>query len=434
MKCKIVLRFVALLLVFTLLGSAFAQDDMVTVVYWDEPQSPGAEVVINQIIENFEAANPGVDVVREVIGWEVLRDIAKTSIEAGEGPDIMYYDAGPGYMGILATAGLLYPLDDAYEQYGWDDRLVPTSRAFTTFDGSVYGVGHELEGGGLYWNKTIFAEEGLEPPANMDELMALCGAFRELGYDVPMAAGWADINGMALTHNWYPILQNLVGPDMIAAAISGEHPWTDPGIVEAMNIVAGDMVEAGCFSEDAGSLGFLEGNMLFYSSQAPMMQMSTWAMQFLTFQYLIVDEIGFMAYPPFEGKPGAFKMSLGGTWVVIGDTEHPDETLALLDYFVSEEALPLWMEAKLLPVLSGIDYSQFDLPPVYADFTTLVSNWTGPVGYHVDILTPAHFTTVMWEGLPEVAAGRRTAEEHAANMQAEMDKAIEEGTNFDITG
>ena len=54
---------------------------------------------------------------------------------------------------------------------------------------------------------------------------------------------------------------------------------------------------------------------------------------------------------------------------------------------MSEEALPLWIEAKLLPVLSGIDYSQFDLPPVYADFTTLVSNWTGPVGYHVDILT-----------------------------------------------
>ena len=131
---------------------------------------------------------------------------------------------------------------------------MPTSRAFTTFDGSVYGVGHELEGGGLYWNKTIFAEEGLEPPANIDELMASCGTFRERGYDVPMAAGWADINGMALTHNWYPILQNLVGPDMIAAAISGEHPWTDPGIVDAMNVVAGDMVDAGCFSDDAGSL------------------------------------------------------------------------------------------------------------------------------------------------------------------------------------
>ena len=45
--------------------------------------------------------------MREVIGWEAMRDFARTTIEAGEGPDIMYYDAGPGFMGILATAGLL---------------------------------------------------------------------------------------------------------------------------------------------------------------------------------------------------------------------------------------------------------------------------------------------------------------------------------------
>ena len=157
-------------------------------------------------------------------------------------------------------------------------------------------------------------------------------------------------------------------------------------------------------------------------------------MQFLTFQYLIVDEIGFMAYPPFEGKPGAFKMSLGGTWVVIGDTEHPTRRWRCWTTSYRKRRCRSGLKPICCPVLSGIDYSQFELAPVYADFTNLVSNWTGPVGYHVDILTPAHFTTVMWEGLPEVAAGRRTAEEHAANMQAEMDKAIEEGTNFDITG
>ena len=57
---KTVLRFVALVFVFTLLGAALAQDDMVTIVYWDEPQSPGAEVVINQIIENSRQPTPAL--------------------------------------------------------------------------------------------------------------------------------------------------------------------------------------------------------------------------------------------------------------------------------------------------------------------------------------------------------------------------------------
>ena len=183
-------RLIALLLVFALLGTAYGQDDKVQILYWDEARSPVADVAIEQIIANFEEANPDIDVVREVIAWEVLGDIAKSSIEAGEGPDIMTYDAGPAYAGILANAGLLLPLDEAYAANNWDERLVSISRAWTTFGGHVYGVGHELEAQGLYWNKRIFAEEELELPATFAELVELCGTLRERGYEAPMALGW----------------------------------------------------------------------------------------------------------------------------------------------------------------------------------------------------------------------------------------------------
>ena len=32
-----------------------------------------------------------------------------TAISSGTGPDIIFYDAGPGYAGVLADAGLLLP-------------------------------------------------------------------------------------------------------------------------------------------------------------------------------------------------------------------------------------------------------------------------------------------------------------------------------------
>ena len=152
---------------------------MVQIVYWDQAgTSDDSTAAIGQIIANFEEANPGIEIVREVLANEVMRDIAKLTLEAGEGPDIMYYDTGPGYAGILARAGLLLPLDAAYAANNWDERLIPISRAWTTFDGHVYGVGHELEAQGFYWNKRIFAEEGLEPPATFAELLDLCRTFR----------------------------------------------------------------------------------------------------------------------------------------------------------------------------------------------------------------------------------------------------------------
>ncbi len=34
----------------------------------------------------------------------------------------------------------------------------------------------------------------------------------------------------------------------------------------------------------------------------------------------------------------------GSAWFVSADSEHPEETIRFLDYLVSEEAVPLWVE------------------------------------------------------------------------------------------
>jgi raffinose/stachyose/melibiose transport system substrate-binding protein len=426
-------RIIALLLVFSLLGSAYAQDP-VQIVYWGQTSGPQWESAIEEMIANFEAANPGIEIVNEVIEFNVMRDIAKPTIEAGEGPDLIYYDAGPAYAGLLADAGLLLSLEEAYDAYNWNERLLPSSRATTSYKGVVYGVGHELETQGLYWNKTIFAEEGLETAATFAELLELCGIFRERGYDTPMAVGWGSPMAFPLAHNWYNVLNNYVSVDTIAAAISGEHPWNDPEIVRSMELVAVDMVEAGCYSDDAHGLSFLDGNLQFYAGLAPMQSNSTWVMQFLTTPDLVQDDIGFGLWPPIEGRPQGMIQLYGSAWFVVADTEHPEETISFLDYLVSEENVRLWVErVGVPPSVAGIDYNQFDLAPVFRDFTNLLSNWDGAVGYHLDVLTPENFNSAMWEDWSDLPAGRMTAQEHADRLQAEMQKAVSEGRNADIT-
>ena len=84
--------------------------------------------------------------------------------------------------GILANAGLLLPFELAYEANNWDERLIPISRAWTTFGGQVYGVGHELEAQGLYFNKRIFAEL-----KNWNKAGDLCRDESNCAWDVPRA-------------------------------------------------------------------------------------------------------------------------------------------------------------------------------------------------------------------------------------------------------
>ena len=424
-------RLIALLLVFTLLGSAYAQDP-VQIVYWDQPVGEAAVTAIEQIIANFEEANPGIEIVHEVIENSVMRDIAKPTIEAGEGPDIMYYDAGPGYAGILARAGLLLPLDAAYEANNWDERLISISRAWTTYEGQVYGVGHELEAQGLYWNKTIFAAEDLEAPATFAELLDLCRTFRERGFDTPIALAYGG-NPFHVVHNWYNVLNNYVAESTVAAAVSGEHPWNGPEFVESIELVANDMAGSGCFSEEAYALEYLDSIDIFITSQAPMTIHSTWPMQFFTDE--VPDEFGFMILPPIEDRPQAMIRLMGSGWFIPADTEHPEEAIKFLDYLVSEEVIPLWVEgASLLPALANVDYSGLDVQPVYRDFINLVATWDGDLGYHLDVLIPSNvYVSGMKETFPDVMAGRMTAQDAADHIEAESQKAIADGTYVDIT-
>ena len=66
--------------------------------------------------------NPNITITREAIQTDQMRDTVNTAISSGTGPDLIFYDAGPGYAGVLAEAGLLLPLDDYAAQYGWDER------------------------------------------------------------------------------------------------------------------------------------------------------------------------------------------------------------------------------------------------------------------------------------------------------------------------
>ena len=432
MNHKTVLRLFALVLVFALLGSAYAQDP-VQILFWDQVYGNEAqEAGMAQIIANFEEANPGIKIVVETYNTIVMRDIAKTSIEAGEGPDIIYYDAGPAYGGLLANAGLLLPLDEAYAANNWDERLISISRDWTTFGGHVYGVGHELEAQGLYWNKTLFAAEGLEPPTTFDELIELCGIFRERGYEAPMAGGFGDPFAFPYVHNWYNILANYVPPETVAAAISGEHPWTDPEIVASLDIIKDEVQGSDCYHDDAYALGFLDGNNMHYTGESPMMLMSTWAMGFFTDE--ITDEFGFMIMPPIEGRPQGMIHLMGSAWFIAADTEHPEETIRFLDYLVSADTIQLWLDGGTLPAQAGVDYSPYEMRPVYRDFTNLVATWDGPVAYHLDVLTPANFNEAMWEIFADLIGDRITTQEVAERMEAEMQKAVEEGRHVDITG
>src|SRR5699024_8701573 len=103
------------------------------------------------------------------------------AINSGEGPDVFSYDAGAGYLGVLAKAGLALDLTPYREEYNWDDRFHDWALEKTIYDGKLYGIANELEMLGVFYNTQLFEEAGVEVPQTYEEFLQVCQVFKDKG-------------------------------------------------------------------------------------------------------------------------------------------------------------------------------------------------------------------------------------------------------------
>jgi raffinose/stachyose/melibiose transport system substrate-binding protein len=97
--------------------------DVVTLSLWDNFTSPETGIILDTIITNFQKENPNIKVKRNSMKNDDLRNTIKPALTSKNGPDIFNYDSGPGYLGVLAKAGLALDLTPYAEMYGWDKRF-----------------------------------------------------------------------------------------------------------------------------------------------------------------------------------------------------------------------------------------------------------------------------------------------------------------------
>jgi raffinose/stachyose/melibiose transport system substrate-binding protein len=400
--------------------------EKVSLLVWDGFQAQSD--IVDELVSMFNEANPEIEITREA--QPNMRDILKTSLDGGVGPHIMYYDTGPGFAGVLARADLLLPLDEAYDQFGWTERIFPIARERTTFDGRIYGIGHELEFIGVFYNQRIFEEMGLSEPESHDDFMDLCETIKgsEL---IPLA--FADQNKWPAGHMLSVFGGYIAGKDKLAAAISGEVAWNDPDFVQAIQTFFVDMNEAGYFIPEVNAVTYDDANLLFYSGQAVMNLTGTWMVGDYTNPDVMPDPVGFFFYPPIQGKPIAPPAGLGSGYFVSKETPDPQAAFRFLDFLFSEEAAKLWIEgASFIPPIA-VNVDDYVIPDLFRFVITNLQENAALMGYNIDVLTPDNFNTMMFDGFQEVLAGTKTAQQQADDLEQAMTEAREAGTVMDIT-
>src|SRR5690625_3687802 len=119
---------------FGAVGPALAQsDEPVTIRYWQYFFETKVEL-IDELIAEFEAENPGIKVIHEDFPYEAYEPKVATAIPAGEGPEIanLFY----GWLPAWVNAGYLEPLPMSAEEI--ESEFIPMVKG-ASMNGQYYG-------------------------------------------------------------------------------------------------------------------------------------------------------------------------------------------------------------------------------------------------------------------------------------------------------
>ncbi|MFJ6884838.1 extracellular solute-binding protein [Streptomyces californicus] len=148
-----------------------------TVTWWDTSSVGSEDKVFKKLAEGFEKQHPKVDVKYVNVPFGEAQNKFKNAAQAGDGaPDVIRSEVA--WTPDFANLGYLAPLDGTAALKNQDDFL-KQAVASTKYDGKTFAVPQVIDSMGVFYNKKMFKEAGVDAPADLDDLKAVAKKIKD---------------------------------------------------------------------------------------------------------------------------------------------------------------------------------------------------------------------------------------------------------------
>jgi len=333
---------------------------------------------MDKLIDNFEAANPGVTVKMTHFPYADYRTKVAASIPAGEGPDIvqLFY----GWLNDYVAAELIQPLPaDTFPAERIEAEFYPMVQAMK-IDGEYWALPTAVRSLALFYNERLLEAAGVSVPTTLDELVAAAKATTERD-------GAGNITTVGLTtgmtgqdHHWWR--------EVLVRQFGGA-PYTDDYQTVTYNDAAGLAALEWYVSlggpEGVTQVGFMdEAQAAFKAGRAALHIDGSFRIGALA------DARGLnWGVAELPAGPDGTQSNYASYWVnaITSSAEGPeyDAAVKFMEYITSDEAMAIWLEevGELPAKPSAGEVASDD--PVYGPFirgleyahTTIFANESG---------------------------------------------------------
>jgi multiple sugar transport system substrate-binding protein len=282
------------------------------------------------VLADFTAQS-GIKVDLEVISWNDLQTRIQTAITSGQGPDVLNIGNTWG-VSLQATGGLMEFGDAEMQAIGGADKFVPAALATGGAPGTVvtsvpvYGLAY-----GLYYNKKMFSDAGLEPPSTWEEMVE---AGKELTkgdtYGMSLAGGsYTENNHFAFIN----ASQN--GAELFDA--EGKPTFTTDGMVQGikryLDLMQTDKIVNLSDSQFENATKSVSA---FANGKAAMIINQNNANSTIEANGMKSSEYGVVPFPAPANAPTQVASHVAGiNMAIMESTEHKDEALKFVNFMTS---------------------------------------------------------------------------------------------------
>lgn len=308
--------------------------DKVTVNFFHRWPNEPKNSYINSLIDEFEAANPDIDIVSDCVLNDSYKEKIRVLVSTDALPDVFFSWSGV-FGENLTHSGRVLALDDVMARDSeWSSQIVEGQWAPFNYNGKQYGAPWSMDGKAFFYNVDVFNELGIEIPTTLNELYAVCEKLKENGYDEPISAGFSA--PWAVSHYLGTICQRVVDPEVLAKDYTGGGDFSDPAYIEALNIFKklGEYM-----TSDPCSVDHEFARNAFIMGVSPMCYM-----QLAEMKYMRDDEelnYAFFNFPAVEdgkGDPGQLTGAPEG--MMISATAKPEvqeAAIKFMEFIISKE-------------------------------------------------------------------------------------------------
>lgn len=307
-----------------------------------------------QLAEEFNEANDA-NIQPEPIANDDFKPALTTAMQAGDPPDI-FHSWGGGVLAQYVRADLVRDITDEVSDVV--KNMSPGALAPYTIDGRIYGLPFDMGMVGMWYNKALFEEAGLDPdnpPATWSEFLDAVTTLKEAGITPIALAGSAPWT----QHYWFSYLAiRVMGVDGYTAAREAKS-FDDPGFLRAAELwkelVDMEPFQSGFLQQGYG--GEDSSPAVFGAGGAAMHLMGQWdpSVQESSSGTSLGDDLGWFPFPAVEGGQGSAADVLGTGEGFLVTAGAPDTTLDLLRFLYAEQQYQRIVDAHgaAVPVVSG---------------------------------------------------------------------------------